>query len=213
MNAYQLFSQAAAKRRSYDTLIIGVKETADLLIKGKMYSFEALYNCAVTQEWLWTIPGIYEKAVICSLNRVLAGLAVDKWLEPLEFSSSCGLPMAIKPDEIVILRKKMSEWVDRGANLSEEISSLHERELRQHILNNACNVSLAIESITNSVKDELARLGWTRILAYEHALKPEVLDEIERAILRSRCTGGSVCVHNQLVDSSGPDDWCFVCRG
>lgn len=184
-----------------------------MLIQNKMYSFENLYNCSVTQEWLWTIPGIYEKAIMCSLNRLLAVSAIDKWLEPLEFSSGCGLPAAIKSDEIVLLRKKMVRWIDKGADLSEEIGSPHEHEMRQHILNTACNVSLAVESITHSVKEALARLGWTRVLAYEHALKPEVLDAIERAIIRTRTIGGSVCVHNLLVDSSGPDDWCFNCRG
>ena len=211
MNAYQLFSRATAKR-SYDTLVIGVKEAAHLLIQKRMYSFDALYDCAVTQEWLWTIPGIYEKAVMCSLNRLLASSAINSYLEPLEFSSTCGLPAAIKPDEIVMLRKKMIHWLDTGANLSEEISSPYEHEMRQHIFNNACNVSLAIESITNSVKEEIANLGWTRVLAYEHALKPEVLDQIEQTIIRARKIGGGVCVHNLLVDSSGPDDWCFVCR-
>ena len=212
MNAYQLFSRATVKR-SYDTLILGVKEAADLLIQKRMYSFEALYECSVTQEWLWTIPGIYEKAIMCSLSREFAVIAIDKWLEPLEFSSTCGLPAAIKPAEIIMLRKKLLHWIDAGAFLSEEISSPYEHEMRQHIFNNACNVGLAIESITNSVKEELAKLGWTRILAYEHALKPEVLDAIELAITRTQKIGGSVCVHNLLVDSSGPDDWCFNCRG
>ena len=212
MNAYQLFSRATAKR-SYDTLVYSVKEAADLLIKKRMYSFEALYECSVTQEWLWTIPGIYEKAILCSLSREFAVIAINSYLEPLEFSSTCGLPAAIKPAEIVMLRERLLLWIDSGANLSEEVSSHYEHEMRQHIFNTACNVGLAIDSIMNSVKEELAKLSWTRILAYEHALKPEVLDAIELAINRSRKIGGSVCVHNLLVDSSGPDDWCFNCRG
>jgi hypothetical protein len=209
MNPYQYFSQASAGR-NYEKCLDAVKAYADM---HRIYHFQALYLSDAAQIWKWTIPGLYEQAIADSFVKRHAHIALENFIGPLEFSSTCGLPMAIKHSEVMKLREDIMSWIDAGFPIGQKIDSIYENEIKQIVFNSACNMELALRSIEESTRQEYQRISWLKADAYEMAIRPDTLAHLERVIQRQREVGGTICVHNILNDSTGPGDWCSICRG
>ena len=170
-------------------------------------------NTEANTAWAWTIPGIYEGVIHDSTNLTICYQALEFYLQPLEFSSTLGLPAAIGKDEVAQIRLAATAWVDGGMKMDD--TTLKE-SVKETIFNKSVNFDVACRSLASRVESEWKRVMWAEIAAREHLNKSNVVNHMTEVVkaqntLAKQDVIAKICIHNMLT-GCGPHIFsCPIC--
>ena len=163
--------------------------------------------------WAWTIPGLYEEVIQESTTLTICYEALEFYLQPLEFSSTLGLPAAIGKDEVAKLRLAATSWINSGMKMDD--TTLNE-SMKEAIFNKSVNFDVACRSLDLRVDTEWRRVMWADIAAREHMNKNIVVDHVTEVVkaqntLAKQDVIAKICIHNMLT-GCGPHTFsCPIC--
>lgn len=170
-------------------------------------------NSTAYMAWAWTIPGLYEEVIQDSTTLANCYQALEFYLQPLEFSSTLGLPAAISKDEVAKLRTLATAWVDGGMKMDD--NTLNE-SMKETIFNKSVNFDVACRSLAFHVDTEWRRVMWADIAAREHMNNKTVVDHVTEVVkaqntLAKQDVIAKICIHNMLTGCGPHTLSCPIC--
>jgi hypothetical protein len=163
--------------------------------------------------WGWTIPGIYEEVIKNSVNEHISKHVLENILQPLEFSSTLGLPRAITRSEVVELRTLATAWVHGGMDMSDTTLS---DEIKDAIFTKSINFEVAFKSFIHRVTTEWNKVMWASCAAREHLMQEEVISHVSALMemkrqYENRGVRLTICLHNLLTGGLAGSYSCPIC--
>jgi len=173
-------------------------------LSGLISARGAAYN------WQFTLPGAVDLALKRSINKPAAHMALEAYLNPLEFAAQCGLPKAMKIEQINDTRKSVLAWIDDSLNINSVHCKSLDPEIRENIFNSGIDLGLAVNSLDNSVFEEWALINRIDNAVISHVFSDQVRDHIRGVYrlcdtLNDNKIAAHVCKHNLIVFNPNDD--------
>ena len=170
-------------------------------------------NSDAYMAWAWTIPGMYEGVIQDSTTLAISHEALEFYLQPLEFSSTLGLPRAIGQPEVAQLRVAATAWVNGGMKMND--ATLAEN-VKEAIFNKSVNFEIACRSLVSRVDAEWKRIMWADIAAREHLSTAPVIKHLTDIVkmkdsLVNQGINAKICIHNMLTGCVNELFECPIC--
>lgn len=161
-------------------------------------------------DWQFTLPGAVDLALKRAINKPAAYMALEAYLNPLEFAAQCGLPKAMKMEQINETRKSVLAWIDDSLNINSVHCKSLDPEIRENIFNSGIDLGLAVNSLDNSVFEEWALINRIDNAVISHVFSDHVRDHIRGVYslcdtLNDNRIAAHVCKHNLIVFNPNDD--------
>ena len=176
-------------------------------IGTKLNIKERVSERGAVYEWQFTLPGATNTAISKALNKQKALYALEQMIAPLEFASKCGLPKAIKPEELTPIIKNAEAWIEDDMKWDSPHGKLLTQDIRIYMFNAGVNIGVAIDTLDGIVFNEWKKINMVDNTIIGHLSNSETMKHLEhvlevKKVLDSLNINNHICIHNMIVKKS-----------